>query len=131
MTRKIYLGFLYTIEKQSYMLVVLTCAIYSLNASELAASTGCLQIVVGLFIMVIFNETIISHFEAATTGVYDLRWYELSPRDQRCLIPVLQALQQPILLSSGGITDLTFEWFMHLVQSGYSAGLLLLEILSR
>lgn len=54
----------------------------------------------------------------------------MKPADRKPIILALQATQFPVSLSAGGINDLTLEWFGGLLQAGYSAGLVLQDLIA-
>lgn len=69
-------------------------------------------------------------FDDLVKALYDIPWYELSVKDQKNFIILIQAAQNPISLSSGGLNDMTYEFFGALLNSGYSAGLVLQDLVT-
>lgn len=55
----------------------------------------------------------------------------MKPKEAQDLIILLQSAQNAVSLSSGGIADMTFEWYGKLIHDGYSAGLILQDLISK
>lgn len=64
-----------------------------------------------------------------SNALINIEWYNLKPKERNKLLPVLMYLQRTPSLKSGGVKPVTFEWFMKLLKSAYSSGLIILSLI--
>lgn len=76
-------------------------------------------------------KTLSFQFDDYCTELYNIEWYHLKPKEQKLLIPLMLAGQNSVALSSGGLKIMTLEWYTDLVNSGYSAALVLETLINK
>lgn len=77
-----------------------------------------------------YHTKLFLQFKDLNSALYNLEWFNFPVVYRKDFVFILKASDRPILLSEGGMHDLTFEWFGDLLKSSYNAGLFLQKMIA-
>lgn len=129
-SKNITLLYLVLLGKLVYMILFTSWIIWQLDPSLISTSLGCFPIPFVLFLIVVINEAFSDRFVHFNASLYGLAWYNFPVKYRRDFLFIMKSVQRPILLSEGGLHDLTFDWFADLLKASYNAGLVLQNMIA-
>lgn len=103
-------------------------AVFGLTVAPEVKTMGsfCGLSIAEMFILFHINERLVSQFESFQFEIYNLAWYNMTPKERKVLVIILT---QPIpTLKGGGVYPMTHETFWNIMSNVYNTTMLLKEV---
>lgn len=83
------------------------------------------------FMFCLVNEIILEKFKIIKDELYDIPWYELSPKDRKVFLIAMHCDKIQSGFSASGFHDVTLQRFSSILKSAYSNTLVLRDIIKK
>lgn len=111
------------------LLISGTILLFDKSQILVAFITGAVTVPFGL--LAYWNEKLASGYEDLSRTIYDLNWYAWTPNQRKILLPVILAVNRPVLLRAGPFHRILFEQLKVIGNRVYSFLLVINKLLRK